>query len=440
MARKMIINRLDADELTYELAYRGIKANNVEEMRRLLTMTRRLEKSGDSFRHPPYPFTFDEDKAAVEGKCKDVEDLLAAAPGHLVGGPAQKLQTKLSHMLNRLDNMTPSDDEQTSTKSALLVKVLDYFEQLQQKMDAPPNVAPPPALQFAAAASQSFQAGIANAHSSSPIQRNVPTSNVLGQPVLPHKWGIEKFSGSNKSFSVIAFFERIEELRIARNVSKGILLESGVDLFSDKAYQFYKDVRLRVSTWEELVEEFRREYLTSTHNDALFDELRHRYQHSSESIGVYLAIMSSYFKRLSCSVSEDVQLSIILNNLHPFYQDRLRDPYPTTVEELRQVCRRMEERRDAIKNYVEPTGKRTGILERDLAFIGVEEKIDKLEIATTSSSGSVSNKGKEVTCFRCGQEGHRAIGCARPKKLVCFRCRKDGVTVRNCPNCPKQGN
>lgn len=229
-------------------------------------------------------------------------------------------------------------------------------------------------------------------------------------------------------------------MRVARNVSTDILLESGIDLFSDKAYHFYKDVRLRVLTWEELVEEFRREYLTSTHNDVLFDELRCRYQHPSESIGVYLAIMSSYFERLTCSVPNDVKHSIILKNLHPFYQDRLRDPYPTTLEELRQVCRRMEERRDAINKYVEPTGKRSGILEKDLACVDVEEKIDEMEIASTSSTGAVPKKVREVTCFRCGQQGHRAIGCVLPKRLACFKCKKEGVTVRNCPNCSKQGN
>lgn len=439
MARKMIINRLEADELTYELTYRGIKTGNVDEMRRLLTMTRRLEKSGDSFRYPTYPYAFDEDKDALEAKCKDVENLLNTFYGGPSGGPAQKLQTKLSHMLNRLDNMNPADDDQASVKSALLAKVLDYHDALQKKMDATSNIAPPVALAAAAAGSQSFQAGIANARSSSPIQQSSSSPRSHRKVVLPHNWGIEKFSGPNKAFSVTAFFEKIEELRIARNVSTDILLDSGVDLFTDKAYQFYKDVRLRVTTWEELVEEFRREYLSAYHNDVLFEELRRRFQHPSESIGVYMAVMSSYFKRLTCQVSEEVQLAIILKNLHPFYQERLRDPYPTTLDELRQICRRMEDRRDAIQNYVEPTGKRTGILEKDLAFIGVQD-MEKLEIATTSSTGTSPKQGLEVTCFRCGQKGHKAIGCAAPRKKKCFKCKKEGFTVRNCPNCSNQGN
>lgn len=439
MARKLVVNRLEADELTYELTYRGVKTGSVDEMRRLLTMTRRLEKSGDSIRYPVYPYTFDEDKTALEGKCGDVEDLLNNFSGGPNGGSAQKLQTKLSHMLNRLDNMTPADDDQAAVKSTLLAKVLELHDALEKKIDVASNILPPVALAVATAGSQSFQAGIVNAQSSSPIRQSGSSPRIHRKVVLPHEWGIEKFSGTNKSFSVTAFFEKIEELRIARNVSTDILVDSGVDLFTEKAYQFYKDVRLRVTTWAELVEEFRREYLGAYHNDVLFDELRKRFQHPSESIGVYLAVMSSYFKRMTCPMTEEVQLAIILKNLHPFYQERLRDPYPTTLDELRQICRRMEDRRDAIQHYVEPTGKRMGILERDLAFIGVQGT-EKLEIATTSSEGTRTSRRSEVGCFRCGQKGHKAIGCAMPRRKMCFKCKKEGFTVRDCPNCANQGN
>lgn len=251
--------------------------------------------------------------------------------------------------------------------------------------------------------------------------------------VPPHKWGIEKFSGTTRSLSVTAFFEKVEELRIARNVPRDVLLDSGVDLFIDKAYQFYKDARLRVTSWEELCDEFKREYLSAHHTDLLFDELRRRTQHPSESIGVYLAVMSSYFSRLGCQISEGAKMSIVTKNLHPFYQDRLRDPLPQTIEELRQVCRRMEDRRDAINSYVEPCFRKGNILEKDLAFVEVEpvQHQYRHEIATTS----VQENKKEIVCFRCRKPGHRAVGCALPKKFQCFKCGKDGHTVKTCPKC-----
>lgn len=194
-------------------------------------------------------------------------------------------------------------------------------------------------------------------------------------------------------------------MRVAKNVSKDVLLVSGLDLFVGKAYQFYKDTRLRVSSWDEMVEEFRQEYLSANHNDILLYELRLRTQHPMESIGVFLEVMSSYFGHLRCLVPEEAKLAIILKNLHPFYQDRLRDPMPSTIEELRIMCRRMEDRRDAINSYFEPSGKKINCLGQDLAYVDFPLNASVDEVVSTPSSGVP----KGVRCFRCGQVGHRAI-------------------------------
>lgn len=65
MARKIIITRLDKDELEYELKYRGIKGGTVDDMRRSLSTAIQFEKSGESIRYPDYPYSFAEDHQAV---------------------------------------------------------------------------------------------------------------------------------------------------------------------------------------------------------------------------------------------------------------------------------------------------------------------------------------------------------------------------------------
>lgn len=184
------------------------------------------------------------------------------------------------------------------------------------------------------------------------------------------------------------------------------------------------------------MEEFRGEYLSANHNDVLFEELQRRTQHPSETIGIYLAVMSGYFSRLRCSISEQAKLSIIMKNLHPFYQDRLRDPLPRTISELRTTCRRLEARRDIINSYTEPTSRRGNVVEKDLAFIDVAEEVQSLDIAGPSGR----SKPKEIVCYRCKMPGHKAIGCAMESKLVCFKCQREGYTVRTCPSCSKKGN
>lgn len=460
MAHKYTIKRLDKDELEYELKVRGVETGTVDEMRSRLAMALRLEKAGSSFSHPSLVYSFEEDFEAVDAKCRELEATLSTFVGKPGSTEALKLESKIQHVIGRIDRMEPGDDEELKkVKETMMDTILSLGDVLHTKLHPVPavpvttnparaNPVPtnpvPPALDVITGLSQSVLADISRVPSSSPTyrsrlpNRNVPSSSNL-QMVPPHKWGIDKFSGAMRSLSVSAFFELVEEFRVARHVPKSVLLESGIDLFADKAYQFYKDVRYRVSGWDELVEEFRREYLPANHGEALFEELRKRTQHSSETIGVYLAVMSSYFTRLRCPVSEETKLAIIIKNLHPYYQDRLRDPLPASLDELRSICRRMEERRDAIRSYVEPTSRKTSVLERDLAFVEIESERN-VEIASTASSTSFrTGNGQSLSCFRCNQPGHKAIGCLLPKKIYCFKCKKDGVTVRNCPKC-NQGN
>lgn len=441
MARKMLVNRLEKEELEYLLTIRGVGLGSCEEMRKRLSSVIRLEKEGDSIKYPPYPYTFQDDCIGIQKALDSITALLADFNAGQKSNEAQKVQTKIAYVLERIDHMESERPEDQKNKSDLLAYTLSLMDNLNEKIEdfeskqATPKI--PAALNIleSQVGTAAFQADIHNVSRSSAIGEATPTSG--NKTIPPHKWDLQKFSGDPKSMSVHSFFERVDELRIARNVSKEILLDAGIDLFVDKAYQFYKDCRKRVNSWDALVAEFKEEYLSANHNDLLFEELRRRTQHSTETIGVYLAVMSSYFSRLGCTVSEEAKLSIVMKNLHPFYQDRLRDPLPTTMAELRLACRRMEARRDLVNSYVEPsTSRRGNILERDLAYVEVNEALDTVE---SFPSRSTRTSCREIVCFKCKKPGHKAIGCAAAGKR-CFKCNREGYTIRNCPNCSHQGN
>lgn len=279
MSRKTEVNRLEKEELCYELKWRGIATGTVEEMRGRLALARRMEKTGESLHYPPYPFSFQEDEDAVTNKLDSLGPVIDAFSDSSKSGSFVKLQTKLNHILDRLDNMVCSTKEEFESRGVLVARTLTCIDELNKKAadfdgrnkPSPPNlsvlqnVQQPQNLQ--AVGSPPSPTGNLPL-TSTPTFTPASCSNV--KPILPHKWNI-KFGGDKTSMSVTAFFERVEELRRARNVTKDVLLESGIDLFEGRAYEFYQDCRNEVRTWDELVSKFKEEYQPAFYSEKLLE-------------------------------------------------------------------------------------------------------------------------------------------------------------------------
>lgn len=161
------------------------------------------------------------------------------------------------------------------------------------------------------------------------------------------------------------------------------------------------------------------------------EEIRRRTQGPDESIGIYLAIMSGYFKRLTCPISEEAKLKILVRNIAPFYQSQLGLVDITSVSHLKELCRKLEVHKESVEKFIAPSRKYSA-LEPDLAYVSLEERIDATDTPSTSR--------KEVLCYRCNKPGHKAFGCTQGSGKFCFKCKKEGFTVKTCPNCQKQGN
>jgi hypothetical protein len=453
MSRRFAINRLLQDELIYELTIRGIAGGLVAEMRRSLALAMQVENENDSIDPPEYPYTAAEDLSAVEAKLEQVEPSVEVFDETRVSGSYQKLQSQLVHVLGRLGRVTGFEAgnagvEQKAKLDELLSRAHSLLESLNSKASRQERYrqSQPPQLEILSQPGPSFanlsinrRSTLTNVRqpSNSVNVTNSGRSNI--KTIAPSKWGL-LFSGDSKGLSLSSFLEKVEEYRVSRNVDKETLLASGIDLFTGRAYQFYLAYREEVNSWDEFVDLLREEYLSVDYNEKLFEEIKRRTQGPDESMGIYLAVMTGYFKRLTCPISEETQLKILLRNIAPYYQNHLGLVEISSVRELLTLGRKLEARKSAIENYSVPPRK-SNCLEPDLAY--VSSQVEPVSEVATPPLPTPSPKPRtnEIVCFRCRQPGHRAIGCSNvPSKKSCFKCKKEGYTVRTCPNCSPKSN
>lgn len=183
-------------------------------------------------------------------------------------------QSKLLHVLGRLEHISVEEIEDKSIKrSELLAKALELMGALEAKAEnfEKKRLTPPQLLILETdnETSSNFNQNIRPNRGSSVTE----SSSAIIKPILLSRWYC-KFSGDKREMLLSVFLEKIEELRVSRNVSKEMLFNSGIDLFTGRAYQFYLAYRNEVSTRKEFVALLREEYHSANYNEQSFVKVR----------------------------------------------------------------------------------------------------------------------------------------------------------------------
>lgn len=423
MAYKMDIQRLNKAELTYELKLRGfMEVGTVDQMRECLRNLMRLDNTENSLTYPDYALIFEDEIKTIESKVKDISELIDELETGKKSGPALKIETKLAHILKRGDRLKPDGDVQVRQKSTVLTRIMEVVSKYEKK-------------------ASEVETNVSRhqlPHASTPVNTNRDDSvasehaTTFVKPIPVSKWNL-KFNGECRDLSVNAFLERVDELRIARRVSKPDLFNSALDLFTGKALVWFRAARKRCNNWDELTVLLKEEFQPPEYDDRLLDEIKRRTQGKTESVGIFLATMTNMFGRMTEPVSEATQLKIVLNNLSPFYQANLSLTEIGSLTELSQYCKKLETRKYHIDNYVLPTRSKHD-LEPDLAYVST----DASDFASPSTS--LVTAINAMTCWNCNRSGHRSAQCTERKNKHCYRCGYAGFTVKNCPKCSISGN
>lgn len=439
MAGKLNVGRLSKAELEYQLTIRGVtEESTVEIMRSTLRGLLKLEKSS-SFFMPKYPFTFSQDKISIETGLAEIKSLMDSFVSTPSSSEFAKVTTKITHYITRTNNSTPADENEKDLKSRLLVQLVSLSSQLEVKAKHYARASSTlNAAQSSVELEKSDEDDSADDDPTIPVLAKVSTPTI--KPVPVSKWNLT-YCGNNQIISLNAFLERVEETRIARNMTYEHLFMSALDLFSDKALIWYRANRKNFQCWSELIQELREEFLPVHYDDQLLEEVKHRTQGQNESIGIYLSVMSNLFDRFTEKLSATQQLKILMKNILPFYQSQLGLVEITSVPQLQKLCRQLEVCRVNVERFVPPPNKNK-VLEPDLAYAQITTNLANMDVNSCESPptnandrGTSRNNGRN--CWNCGKSGHRSSQCRQTRTKHCYRCGQHDVTIATCPKCSK---
>lgn len=430
---RMEPNRLLQDELVYELAVRGIcGVGTCDSMRKTLRELLRLEKLGKTFASCLKPIPVDEEIVTCQNKLKEIVTLLEKFDG--ASNAYKKLETKICHIMGRIERIKPEEEEGHKARSELLSEVLSISADLEDKAEQfrksrIENLPTDPVLLESLS--------VAGASTSTPVVHEPVENITVIENSNSNKYIRDiakfdaKFSGDVSKVSVNAFLIQIEEFCASRNILKHQLFHAASELFEEPAKSWFRaKKRAGLSNWEDLVTELKLQFQPHDYNDRLWDEIKHRTQGSNEPIGIYVAIMSNLFSYLTFAVPENTRVKILRKNILPYLQSQLSCIDEIASEaELLNLCRTIERNRISIDAYVPPSRNKSKI-EPDLSYIDNK--------ARPQCSNAVTPPENDKECWNCNGRGHIAKYCKARRQKHCYRCGKKDFTKYDCPVCTKK--
>lgn len=265
---------------------------------------------------------------------------------------------------------------------------------------------------------------------------------------------ISKIKYDGKS-CVRSFITRVEEFRVAKDISESKILKLATEIFTGDALHWYRSIKDTIVSWSDLLELLKDDFDVVDFDYRMLNEIRNRSQGSSESITIYLAIIHGMFNKLSRKLSEQEQLEIILHNIRPSYSSVLVTcPNITSIASLRSLCKNFERIKAQTDDFKEPPPVSSNTLAPEYAYQmrkDTSKTVSKLPQTQSNSNYTyqrptynrpynVSAIRDDVFCYRCRVNTHTMRQCTAERTIKCFRCGLKDYRTPDCPKCNPKDN
>lgn len=414
---------LKTDELSYEIAIRGVAVPSSFDLKRSVLNGLLAQEDGSrSFLVFSNPFRFSEEVEQVEKSLTDVSEKVEEFTGSVGTAEHRRITSRLTHLSGRISRMNPVGDDQLAIRNQLQQRLLILESDFKDKLS--PDEVPPavdkqptsgPALIVPAISAPGHIVPQVREHpESAPPVTSTPnvSVNLFGKKVPVYKWGIQRFSGQG---SLISFLELIESLRTSRGCTKEDLFASAGDLFESHAWTWWHNAQInsKFSSWDELVVGLKQTFLRENYDRSLWDEIRARKQGCKEPVLLFISSMEALFYRLTNVPSEQEMVDTIKINLLPDYIKLLALHDISSIDQLTSLCKKIDDSLQLCKNTIPSTSSHS-------------------YSSGFSRTPRVNVISSHITCWNCQRTGHHYNSCFAKRSLFCHSCGKPGVVSQHC--------
>ena len=415
------VKNLSSWELEYELKIRGVvipAGNSIEKNRSTL---RGLLSKQKLRAVKPIENTFPRalDLEQIAKSLEDVEISISDLSSPIEKSSSDPIDDRLCHISDRLNRVLPRTDELLDDDFDLLeTELYSLIGELEQKKEFDQSSQ----VQLLNLSTQGSLAnsGGSSTQSVSTKPHVMPAATFQAPPIntsadVIHKWNL-KFKGNPGT--LLDFLEKVEDLRVARNISEECIFNSAYDLFDSEALQWFRSNKSRVRSWSELVTLLKSCFLPFNLDTEIYRELTDNYQQDTDNVSVFISKSKNLFARLVHPPPETDRVNLIREHLLPFFIEQTSMSNFNTVDELNDLCVRLVKAR---------------ICSNRAGRLLAPRRPQPLRAATAVAQ----QQRATIQCWNCSGP-HNFQVCTKPRmKPFCFRCGNPNVTVHSCLKCKK---